>query len=465
MDLARFTPFFSATRHALATYLPARSSRSLGKGERVRVSVRMWDQNSDVTSNHERTQERPPHHHTGINLSQSFATKRLMRLAKLCAIATSLASLVMPSPASASDNEDVIILMSGHQLRGSITEQNDNYLTLSTAGGLMVLGTDRIDTINYGTDTPKDILDQESSPQQRAYFRDLRLAQMAFATNKRDEAYQLLEQHRQILDLDGMRLLALLIDSQDKPREALDLYRAYQAAGGQDAATLRRLRTIELAVKQFETDMAAYLAEGNKAPEATSFQNGLEARQGWRAEKPDFANPASVWIIDNPRLKEDTLLQIDANGGNKWKASATRRLRFNAEDRSIVTLRVFNAGDRSVPISVAIKTGNRHNYFESLSQQVPANKEWYPLQFNLRDDTFKSAADNYRQHAHQPDGLKDVRELQIQVHNRSSQATIVINDLYFISSEQPDVIVVPEPAERRPRPRREPAEIIPGVTE
>ena len=370
------------------------------------------------------------------------------------------------------ERQDVVILHTGHQVRGSITESDDQHLTISTAGGLMVLDQTRVASVNYGTNAPKTVLTPGDDLQQRAYQRDLRLAQMAFATNKRDSARNLLEKHRTRLDLDGLRLLGHLRDANNKPEKALELYRKYEELGGQDGPTLKRLRTIELALEQYEKRMADYLSRNDAVSEEPQVQNGLEADESWKAEKPDFANPAQTWIINHPDLESDKLLQIDADGGKKWKAAAFRSIRFDATDNPIVNFKILNPGKRSVGLSVAVKTGNRHAYYESTLQQVPAGKEWYPIRFDLREETFKCAVDNYRQHAHPILDINDVREIQIQVHNRSHQVTVVINDLYFMSADQPDVIVVPKPVvndtseSARNREEADPKpEIIPGITE
>ena len=48
-----------------------------------------------------------------------------------------------------------------------------------------------------------------------------------------------------------------------------------------------------------------------------------------------------------------------------------------------------------------LKLARRHDYYESVTQQIPSSKEWVPVTFNLQtEDKFKCAKDNYRSYTH-----------------------------------------------------------------
>lgn len=331
---------------------------------------------------------------------------------------------------------DVIVLLNGHSLRGTIdldTETGPDYVAIkTTTGGRLVLAKSAIRHLDLGFDTRRKALKPDD------WEGRLALVQWCLqqpGTDYRSKALEVLRECRSRCeaDLEGLRLLAMLIDEQaGGAEEALALYQRYRDQGGKDQATLDRLKTLEEQQSSWKDLLAKSLQDIKELPPAPpepEVVDGLEAQTDWKAESPQYANRVDVQVV-RQEVSKDRWLQLIYQGGDRYKAAVILGCQLDLRTKHLLRMRISNPNQDPVRISIAVKTGANYRYFETNYQAVPSDQQkFHQLEFDLTAKAFKCDADNFRTFSHAVADPGDVRELQIQIHNQRRDGKVLINDL------------------------------------
>lgn len=342
------------------------------------------------------------------------------------------ALVLLTACAAAVEGElDRIQLTNGHRIHGVIdlsdeaTRSDETApLLVTTRSGSIALPRELIASIDYGFENRRLLLAADD------LAGHIELARWAMANNRSADAYQLLIRFASHPDLDvgTLRLLARLTDELRGAQEAIDLYRRYRDAGGNDAPTLARLADLEDALARHAAAMAAWQRE---QAEREPIAEGLESQGSWASDNPQWANPTQVQPVRSPT--GNTRLRIAFQGGEHHKASARYPSTLDVRGQPILRMHVLNPGERPAPMSIAVKTGDQWTYFESRAYNVPADNAWHTIDFDLAAADFKCAASQWQPNTTVADP-DDVKELQIQVHNGNGAGEVYIDGIGFLAS-------------------------------
>ncbi len=341
--------------------------------------------------------------------------------------ATDPASEADPAQGDLPKPEDFILLTNQRRLQGYIVERTgegpDAAVTIRTRAGMLVLPASALAKVEKSLEKRRLDLDPQD------YAGHLALAREAYTTGRHNEAYALLAGFASdpAIDLAGLRMLATLTDmlfDTERIEEAIALYERYRDAGGRDPQVLKRLDELNEKYDRYTTR----LAEWQEAREANRPTDGYEVKGEWRSEDAKWANPVVATVEEMDNL--DQFLRVRFAGGDKHKAALLLRNDLNLRNDPVVTFLANNPGERAVPVSVAIKTGEQWQYFESRRFSVPPGSGWQQVSFDLTAEDFKSAETSWR-HTDQPENLEAVHEVQIQFHNGDRPGTLFLNGIGF----------------------------------
>lgn len=322
--------------------------------------------------------------------------------------------------------QDIIVLVNGHQIVGTLEKAlnaNDELVTIVQDNGEFQVPRRLVQEAQLGYTTRRRLLDESD------YAAVMALARWCLDKQLLNEAEELIRiaAAHPLASASAVLLLAQLTDAKPgQQQEALQIYRRWRDEfGGNDPEAIARLNLLDAKFSEWEKAVAAI--EDKKEEIRKGHKDYLEAKPGWVGESERYANKAQVAqrTIEQGLIK-NRILELQAAGGDKYKASVRRRVTFDGSANPVFSFAVYNPGKSTVGISIALKTGSGYVYFESAVKDVKAKAEWVQLDFDLRANDFKSAATGWNPR----DTVKDVnniRELQIQLHNGKRDAAILID--------------------------------------
>jgi hypothetical protein len=332
--------------------------------------------------------------------------------------------------------EDTILLHNGHHLSGTVLtrlEPATVTVRIQTATGTLELPRDLIDTITLGYATRRRQLDQTSGAEHLA------LAQWCLNQGMKREALELVRIALSLgseTDPAAVGLEALLIDEvEHSPERALPRYRRYRELGGTEQRILDRLAEVEAAEVAYQQAVQEAMAKAA----TTQTEEGMETGP-WLSESPLWYNPLDKELIDvnggaDNLVKNQALhLTLKPSTADKKadidKAAIRNRLALDATAHRQFTCFVLNPGKLPLPVSIAIKTGEKWEYFESRTQVAPGNNQWTRISFDLMAKDFKCLESEWI-HNHPISHPEDIREIQIQFHNYQREAEVFLDGIGF----------------------------------
>ncbi len=330
---------------------------------------------------------------------------------------------------------DTIILKNGHSLSGTILSRHDvteGEVRIRTEAGELRLPRSLVAAMKIGYTSRRRQLGEDSYADHKA------LALWCLNEGMKDEAFALLQKAITLGEPDAQvtGLLGLLTDELLRsPEQALPYYQRYRDEfDGEDEKILDRLAELERAEAEYQAALSQAMAKAAKHQP----DEGMEV-DAWVSESPKFFNPLGhdvVEVTTEGNLIANRVLQVRLKPGDNHKSAIRRRINLDARTNSKLVIHALNAGERRLPISIAVKTGERWVYYESRPQSVPANGQWVALTFDLQNQTFKSAASDWVHKV--PIGTpEDVREIQIQFHNNRRDGVVNLDGIGFLDAGPP----------------------------
>jgi hypothetical protein len=347
------------------------------------------------------------------------------------------AVLVLAGFAGMAGAADMVVLKNGQRIAGHLDPTIDvgtDQVAINTGSGIIRLPKSAIATEELGYDARKAKLAKDDLPGHVA------LAAWCRSKGMNKEALLLLDRAVKLpgVTLATRALHARLIDEDDKdpghgPKAALELYRRYQADGGDDAATLARLAQLEKVIADYKAQVdgvASTTATAVVPKPVPTIQGGLESR-GWDNEAPQWSNPVRPQIIS---VTTDAgiapALKIEFKGGEQEKATIKRTAHLTIGDDSVLTFFAQNAGDKPLSVAIGVKTGAKYLFHESPQQQIKPGQPFQKLRFDFKAANFKSAASGWNYNTQVAD-LNDVKELQILIYNGRADGALIISNMGF----------------------------------
>jgi hypothetical protein len=338
--------------------------------------------------------------------------------------------LLASSLGAATATQDVVQLSNGQRITGTLNLSapvEPELVEIKTPQGVLRLRKDLIASIDEGFDS------------RRARTRDddpvalYDLAKWCMSHEMKDKALEMIEIADRCpnRDLDVLALKARLIDLLKSPTEAEAMYVAYRDAGGTNGETLARLAELEQARTAYEGGAKPQIDQQQRVP---VIADGLEVR-GWEMEAQQWSNPVDSKIITEDREdgSKNQVLQIEFRSGDKEKGSVKKTYRQSIEATPMLTLWAQNKSDRPVRLALAVKTG-KYVFHESPSLDVPSDKKWVQMRFNLSGKNFKSETSGWGYTGTVSD-LNDVKELQFLIYNGSNSGILVLDEVQFLSAK------------------------------
>lgn len=163
-----------------------------------------------------------------------------------------------------------------------------------------------------------------------------------------------------------------------------------------------------------------------------SRKEGMETR-GWLKENPQYSNPIEHSVVEvGEGLVTNKVLHLGFGGGAEHKAVVRRRISLDGTTLGPLVFYVHNPGESTVPLSLAVKTGEKWDYFESRPVSIrPSGNGYIRVEFRFDARDYKSDSSNWT-HNTPVRNLEDIRELQIQIHNGNRDGELFIDGLGFV---------------------------------
>jgi hypothetical protein len=345
-----------------------------------------------------------------------------------------------PDGAALQAEQDVVVLTNKNRILGRIEptpDQPDNVL-VNTGNGTIRLRRTSVAEIQWSLGSR--LRDVAAAPENLS----LRLTVVEWCrgqTRAFDDPYhaaalRLMDEISERPDLTtAMRgLHARLVDESRGrgPTQAVEMYRRYRAAGGDDAGHLARLAQIEGILTGHEAEHPPLVVDGTAQPSAapTRAAEGLETRN-FTPGMPQWSNPTTLsMVVSGTGPDRRRMLQMEFERGGKDKAVAERRVNWTVTDDAVLGFFLANQSGKPLGVAIAVKTGQQWDYFESPPEMVPPGPELHELRFDLKADRYKSAASNWTANS-AITGLDAIKAVQILVYNGDVSGSVVITSMGF----------------------------------
>ncbi|TVR12420.1 MAG: hypothetical protein EA401_09095 [Planctomycetota bacterium] len=334
----------------------------------------------------------------------------------------------VPAPIDHEHSQDIIILENGHRFYAKVIQATGRVVTINMPHGEVQLPRALVASIHLGLESRLRLLDEND------YEAVLALARWCSERELMDEALDLAQRAWDLEPQQEYRavlLLARLLDAREgRQLEALTYYRHYRDRGGSDGAVLDRLNELEQHYRSYEEAMQAYQQQTASARE--NHMEGLEARENWQ-DDPQYANEVT-WEHRTVHHQgvDNIVLAITYHGGSHDKATIRRARTFSIDQHPSLSFLIANPEDAAIAVSLAVKTGPSYTYYESRTVTVsPEEGQWQRIEFDFTSTDWKSEASNWGHSASigtaDDPRSREVRELQIQFHNRNRQGLVLLD--------------------------------------
>jgi len=111
------------------------------------------------------------------------------------------------------------------------------------------------------------------------------------------------------------------------------------------------------------------------------------------------------------------------------KVAIKKSLTYAIDDTtSNLAFQIRNLGTHPVMVAVALKTGDRWTFYESLKQQVTPSQEFKTLNIDFKAHTFKCEASKWQNSGTIVD-LDQVKELQLLIYNNGQPVDLAIQGM------------------------------------
>jgi len=260
------------------------------------------------------------------------------------------------------------------------------------------------------------------------------------------------------IDADAIGLHARLVDESSDPNRgppvALPMYRAYKAAGGADPDLLARLSQLETVLADHNAALAAMnlqplditsqtptvVAEVQQ-PQVDTSKSGIEAKGApFQSEELQWSLPVEVQVTTLAPVDGGTrVLSVVSSGvvasppadGKRppEKVAIKKSLTYAIDDtNSNLSFQIRNLGTHTMMVAVALKTGDRWTFYESLKQQVTPSPDFKTLNVDFKAHTFKCEASKWQNTGTIVD-LDQVKELQLLIYNVGQPVDLAIQGM------------------------------------
>lgn len=247
----------------------------------------------------------------------------------------------------------------------------------------------------------------------------------------KDEALRLLRRAYDLgsKNVQGVGTLGRLLDEVEKNcEEALKFYKEYRdTLQGKDPALLARLAEIE-------TSEASFLAAKEQAMERIKNlqeQEGLE-KEFWQGDNKNYSNQIERELrpLDPKALVSNQVLDVKLLATGKDKAVIRSRYEFDGSAGPSFVFFV-TAPNLKIPVSLAVKTGDLWDYYESKAVPLVGSNEPQRIQFDLKAKDWKSKNTSWA-YTGGIGNASNIREIQIQFHNGRQEAHVLIDGIGFL---------------------------------
>ncbi len=339
---------------------------------------------------------------------------------------------------------DAVVLAHGQELAGVILSSPDDTgpVRIQTKSGILTLPKDLVKEVRRGLTSRLAALKADDVNGHAV------LGLWCDAQGFKDEALRLLRRAYDLGSKNAQAVGALgrLIDEVEKNcEEALKFYKEYRdTLQGKDPALLARLAEIE-------SSEASFIAAKEQAMErikSLQEQEGLE-KEFWQGDNKNYSNQIERELrpLDPKALVSNQVLDVKLLATGKDKAVIRTRYEFDGSSGPVFVFYV-TAPNLKIPVSLAVKTGDQWEYYESKAVPLVGSNEPQRIQFDLKAKDWKSKNSGWT-HNGSIGNAANIREIQIQFHNGRQEAHVLIDGIGFLAPAP-----VEEPKPVRPPRRR-----------
>jgi tetratricopeptide (TPR) repeat protein len=259
-----------------------------------------------------------------------------------------------------------------------------------------------------------------------------KLALWLLAVGLKDEALSDLEAvaGRPGVPADAWKLLARLQEAAGQLRQALESWKKYLAGQPEDAEAQAAVKRLEEKVKALpaEPQVQAPVPAPDPAkpaePEKPKVTEGMEVRDGWRAQP--WGNPADITLLKDD-VTGNQYLAVEMTGdGKEGKTALSLRVNGDISKRSKLIFNIYNPDAKPLPLTVAFNTSS--DFFET--QFIWIKKGWNEgVAIDLNASDFKCRASDWS-HKSPIKGKDQVNNIMILI-NEKRKATLYLDYIRF----------------------------------
>jgi len=231
---------------------------------------------------------------------------------------------------------------------------------------------------------------------------------------------------------EAWKLLGALQEEKGLFRQALESFKKYLAAKPDDAEALAATKRLEAKIKDLPAEPAKTAPDPGKPadpavppePEKPKIPEGLEVRDGWKAQP--WGNPADLSLLKDDATGNQFLAVQMSGEGKEDKTATGLRVNGDISKRSKLIFNIYNSDDKPLPLSVAFNTAS--DFYET--QFIWIKKGWNEsVTVDLNASDFKCRASDWA-HKSPIKGKDQVNNLLFLV-NAKRKATIYLDYIRF----------------------------------
>jgi hypothetical protein len=165
-------------------------------------------------------------------------------------------------------------------------------------------------------------------------------------------------------------------------------------------------------------------------PKPPGVLEGLEAESDWVMEA--WGNKAEAEVVTQGTKVKNKVLGVTYHSADKQKAAARLGGTWDLTRQEFLVFDVWNAGKKSVGLSVAFNTMPGWKFFESTSKSIRPNA-WVTIKIALDRKRFKCEGSNWR-NTSELKNRDNVKQIILMIYNAGKEGVIYFDNIRLIAA-------------------------------
>lgn len=191
--------------------------------------------------------------------------------------------------------------------------------------------------------------------------------------------------------------------------------------------------TADLVLKAIKNQESKIIFNQVKEVPVPESKEGLEANQKWSPQ--NWGNPCEFEIVDQGGDEQNLISRVTFTKTDKEKAAIRIDYPIDLSNYKALTFDIYNGGERSVRVAIAVTTLPGWVFFESYATTVRSKKWATKRTIELLKDKFKSQESNW-EYKTEIKNKENTGQLFILIYHNSPQGHIFLDNIKFIPADE-----------------------------